>query len=81
MAVDMEREELEVLRRAAEAVRDACLRAAVDGYERAGLSGLCEAGRWELAMDAIQSLDAGAIAREVLNKQETRSGSNPVKHQ
>lgn len=64
----MEKQDLDdVLRQAAEAVQAACLRAAQDGYERAGLSGLCEAGRWELALDAIQSLDAGAVALEALN--------------
>lgn len=45
----------------AEAVRAACLRAALDGYERAGLSGLCEEGRWEMALDSIQSLDVNAV--------------------
>lgn len=46
---------------AAEAVRAECLRAAVDGYERAGMSGLCEEGRWEMVVDAIKSLDVDAI--------------------
>lgn len=53
------------LHAAAEAVRVACLRAALDGYERAGLSGLCEEGRWEMVVDAIQSLDIDAILREL----------------
>lgn len=55
----------EALRRAAEAMRAACLRAASDGYERAGLSGLCEAGRWEMALDSMQSLDVNAIIGEL----------------
>lgn len=45
----------------AEAVRAACLQAALDGYERAGLSGLCEAGRWEMVVDALESLDVDAV--------------------
>jgi hypothetical protein len=53
------------LRRTAEAVRAACLQAALDGYERAGLSGLCEEGRWEMALDAIQSLDVNALLRKL----------------
>ena len=53
------------LHAAAEAVRAACLRAALDGYERAGLSGLCEEGRWEMVVDSIQSLDVDAIVREL----------------
>ncbi|MBS0317517.1 MAG: acetyltransferase [Proteobacteria bacterium] len=52
-----------MLHAAAEAVRAACLRAALDGYERAGMSGLCEEGRWEMVVDAIRSLDVDAIVR------------------
>ncbi len=51
------------LHAAAEAVRDACLRAALDGYERAGLGGLCEEGRWEMVLDSIRSLDVDAVVR------------------
>ncbi|MGH8114039.1 MAG: hypothetical protein ACREPS_03140 [Rhodanobacteraceae bacterium] len=48
-------------KKAAEAVRDACLRAALDGYERAGLGGLCEEGRWEMVVDSIKSLDVDEV--------------------
>lgn len=51
--------------RAAEAIRDACLRAARDGYERAGLSGLCEEGRIEMLLDSIRSLDVDAVLRQL----------------
>lgn len=63
----MEQRELreEQQHRTAEAVRAACLQAALDGYERAGLSGLCEAGRWEMAIDSIQALDIGAVVRKL----------------
>lgn len=44
-------------RKLAERVRHACLRAALDAYEQGGLAGLCEAGRWDLAMDAIRALN------------------------
>ena len=53
------------LHAAAEAVRAACLRVALDGYERAGMGGLCEEGRWEMVVDSIKSLDVDAILREV----------------
>lgn len=46
----------------AEAVRAACLKAATDAYEDAGLRGLCGEGRLEVALDAIRSLDVGALA-------------------
>ena len=35
----------------AEAVRQACLAAALQAYKDAGLSGLCHEGRWECAVD------------------------------
>lgn len=49
------------MRAVAEAVRAACLQAALDGYERAGLSGLCEEGRWDMVLDALRSLDVDAV--------------------
>ena len=41
----------------AQTVRDMCLRVAVDAYEQAGLGGMCAEGRWEMAIDAMRSLD------------------------
>jgi hypothetical protein len=41
----------------AEAIRRACLAAALAAYEEAGILGLCQEGRWEAAISAIQSLD------------------------
>jgi hypothetical protein len=40
----------------AEAVRQACIAAALQAYEDAGLSGLCQEGRWEYAVDAMRGL-------------------------
>ncbi len=54
---------LDEQRRIAEAVRQACLRVALENYERAGLSGLCDEGRWEMAADAMRTLDLEAILR------------------
>lgn len=53
--------EQDLKRRMAEAVREACLDAARQAYENAGISGLCEEGRWECAVDAIRSLDLETI--------------------
>ena len=39
------------------AVRSACVKAALDGYERAKIAGLCQEGAWECAVDAIRMLD------------------------
>ena len=51
----------EIDHRLAEAIRAACLNAARQAYENAGISGLCEEGRWECAVDAIRSLDIEAV--------------------
>ena len=44
-------------RHLAEAVRQACVDAALEAYEHGGISGLCQEGRWELAIQAIQCID------------------------
>jgi hypothetical protein len=50
--------------RLARVVREACVRAALDAYEQAGVSGLCVEGRWELAVDAVRSLDLDAVVQK-----------------
>ncbi|MDA8364979.1 MAG: acetyltransferase [Gammaproteobacteria bacterium] len=47
--------------RLAEAVKAACIQAAISGYEEAGISGLCEEGALEYALDAIRMLDVQAV--------------------
>lgn len=49
--------------RLARAVRDACIRAAKEGYEQAAISGLCEDGALEAALSAIHMVDLDAIVR------------------
>lgn len=46
----------------AEAVRRACIEAALAAYEEAKLRGLCHEGAWECAVEAMRSLDAEALA-------------------
>lgn len=55
----------------AETVRSACLQAALAAYEDAGLRGLCEEGRWEAAVGAIQSIDLRKFVQEP-------DGANPT---
>ena len=66
----------------AEAVRAACLQAARAAYEDAGLSGICEEGRWELALDAIRSLDLDAVVdragADAARAGDDSSGSAPA---
>lgn len=48
----------------AEAVRSACLEAALCAYEDAGISGLCEEGRWECAVQAIKGVDLSTLVKQ-----------------
>lgn len=45
----------------AEATRQACIKAALSGYEDALLSGLCREGAWEAAVSAIRRVDLGKL--------------------
>lgn len=45
----------------AESVREASLEAARRAYEEAAMSGLCEEGRIEAALDAIRALDLNTL--------------------
>lgn len=55
----------------AQQVQQACLQAALAAYEEGGLLGLCQQGRFDLAMDAITALDVTALTQPPLsdNKQ------------
>ncbi len=45
----------------AEAVRQACVAAALDAYEDAQIRGLCREGAWEVAIEAVRTLDVTAV--------------------
>jgi hypothetical protein len=45
----------------AEAVRAACLDAAMLAYEDAGIRGLCADGRWEAALAAMRLLNLSGV--------------------
>lgn len=45
----------------AERVREACIQAALDGYEDASISGLCAEGALEVAISTIRRLDLKAL--------------------
>ena len=45
-------------------VRKACVLAALDGYERAQIAGLCQEGAWECAVDAMRTLDRRTILQQ-----------------
>lgn len=48
-------------RNIAEAVRRACVEAALEAYEDAQIRGLCREGAWEVAIEAVRSLDIAAV--------------------
>lgn len=47
-----------------EAVRAACLKAARDAFEDAGMRGLCAEGALEAALGAIETLDLDSLSVE-----------------
>jgi hypothetical protein len=52
------------LLRVAEAIRAACLNAALESYEEAGIRGLCHEGAWECAVGAIRGLNVRRILEQ-----------------
>jgi hypothetical protein len=58
----------------AEVVRQACLAAALQAYEDAGLSGLCHEGRWEYAVDAMRGLPLRPLLQAFLDAAEGEAG-------
>ncbi len=52
-------------KRLAETVRAACVRTALDAYERAAADGLCDEGALEVALDAMRAIDIDAVIAAV----------------
>jgi hypothetical protein len=51
----------------AQRIRDACLEAALQAYEDAGMQGLCAEGPWEAAIGALKTVDLAPLLREFKN--------------
>lgn len=51
------------LRELSERVRRACIAAALQAWEDAGVQGLCAEGRWEVAVGTMRSLQLDAIIK------------------
>ncbi len=51
----------------AEVAKEACIQAALMGYENASISGLCREGAWEAAISAIRMLDLGSELKSMLS--------------
>src|SRR5262245_49882420 len=52
----------------AEAVRQACIAAALQAYDDAGVSGLCHEGRWEYAVEAMRGLPLRPLIEALLRR-------------
>lgn len=61
----------------AEAVRAACIKAALEAYEEGGVLGLCAEGRWEYAISALQQLDLDAVL-DCAHADEGHHRANPI---
>ncbi len=61
----------------AEAIRAACVQAALQAYQDAGVRGLCQDGRWECALAAICHLDLRALAGPADEPLPTQAISQP----
>ena len=48
----------------AKRIRDACLEAALQACEDAGVQGLCAEGRWEVAVGALKTVELAPLLRE-----------------
>ncbi len=57
----------------AEAVREACLRAAMEAYEDAGISGLCQEGRWEYALQKMHDLDLEILIERLQGQEDVNT--------
>ncbi len=53
-------------RRLAEAVREACARAALESFERAAMSGLCLEGIEECTIGAVRAVDIEVVIEQQL---------------
>lgn len=57
----------------AESIRAACLDAALRAYEDAGISGLCDEGRWECAIQAIKGVDLNVLIKKSIESPKPKA--------
>ena len=51
----------------AKRIQDACLQAALQAYEDAGIQGLCAEGCWEAAVGALKTVELAPLLHECKN--------------
>jgi len=66
-------EEIAHSEKLAEIAKEACIQAALRGYESASISGLCREGAWEAAISAIRMLDLTSEINQALVTRDMNS--------
>lgn len=56
----------------ASAVREACVRAALEAYENARMDGLCHDGAWEVAVGAMRALNVERLVQDLGDRKGSR---------
>ena len=49
-----------------QAVIKQCRKILIENYESAGISGLCEEGRWEAALGSLATVDLSSIVKKTI---------------
>lgn len=62
---------------AATEVHQACIAAALEAYESAKMSGLCDEGAWEAAVGAMRMIDVDAILNRPSQERPSREHPSP----
>jgi hypothetical protein len=58
----------------AKRIRAACVEAALQAYEDAGMQGLCAEGRWEAALSALRTVELAPLLRQLKTPVRRRTG-------
>lgn len=54
-------------------IRAACVDAAIETYEDAGIRGVCLEGRWEAAIAAVRGIDVDRLVHDVETEETARA--------
>jgi hypothetical protein len=60
----------------AKRIRHACIEAALQAYEDAGMLGLCAEGRWEAAVSALRTVELAPLLGELKAAAPANSSSD-----
>lgn len=63
----------------AAAIIEASRKSLTEAYEDAGISGLCDKGRWEMAIESLKQLDLPSILNKALSSEDSSDSNNTSK--